>query len=119
MLGALTARFLWPRSAARTSADPANWLDLHAPEDWRRGVKKTARERDVDTPAAFALFLIMLFGPQLDTAGAALFMLVATAYTISRFKELPAFAPRAFLLAIGVVAFLSTVWSEQPGMTVK
>jgi exopolysaccharide production protein ExoQ len=120
VLGTFAGRFLWLRAAARTSAAPANWLDLHAPDDWRRGVEKATWELDADATIAFALSLIMLFGPQLDTAGAALFTLMATGYTAARIKQLPAmFAPRAFLLAIAVLAFVSSLWSEQPIMTLK
>ncbi|HVA12426.1 MAG TPA: O-antigen ligase family protein [Stellaceae bacterium] len=62
----------------------------------------------------------MLFITDLGTIGAALFALVAVVYIAMRASQLGGvLAPRAFLLAIPLLAILSTMWSEAPAVTLK
>src|SRR4051812_7414672 len=101
----------------------AGWIDFreHASSAGVRAVPRPGTAKvDPDAAIAFVLFLTMLFAVQLGTVGAAIFTLVSVAYGASRRKQLcAALLPRALLLVFPLIAILSTVWSEQPLMTLK
>src|SRR6516165_6896811 len=101
---------------------PAGWIDLREPAARAAKAAKPARTSmlDVDGGAAFSLFLVMLFIPQLDTAGPALFVLISVAYGAWRARQLSAILrPRAFLLVIPAIAVLSCLWSDEPLLSIK
>jgi exopolysaccharide production protein ExoQ len=108
-------------AAANGSSAPADWIDLRAdPREAHARAKARPSRIDADAAIGFVLFLIMLFIPQLDTAGAALFTLISVWYALARRRQLTAvLLPRAFLLSVPALALFSVLWSEVPLLTLK
>jgi exopolysaccharide production protein ExoQ len=75
---------------------------------------------DADGAFAFALFLAMLFIAQLGTIGGAIVAALTPIYVyVRRERLLRVMAPRAFLFAIPAFAYVSVLWSQAPGATLR
>lgn len=73
-----------------------------------------------DGAVAFALFTPLLFILQLGSYGALLFVIVTLAWAACRYRSLPAIVGRHwFVLLLPAFAFISTLWSDLPGETLK
>lgn len=99
------------RSATkRTSAEPTHLVAATPAPRWLDG----------DGLFAMALFLPLLFIAQLTTAGAAMIAGLAPLYLFYRRDGLGrVLMPRSFLFAIPAFAFVSVIWSEAPGESLR